>query len=575
MRKRTTLRGFLTERRGLTAAFLLSTLALAIVAPYKSYIMQWLIDAGSRRAAVRSLLVGIGVILASHLLEYVSRDTFTRMACRGIERARGALAEGQLRRPLSRHLSATQGERLSLFTSDMRQIYDDYYMNLFNLIFWGFMGLASVGMLARINPLLMAASLLLGLLPLLIPGYMAKRMKRTRGAYSENLARYTGIVGELLRGFETLTAFGASGYFRRAQGDAAQDNEVAELAMRRELSLSQVLVSLLSWAPSVVILAVGVLLVFDEKISIGQLVTANSLSTFILSPMRLCSSAYAGLKSVAVVRERVENEMNEPEMPDGSEALSEIRTISFEHVGFRYPGAEAPVLSDVSFSVRRGERVAIVGASGGGKSTVIRLLFRYFDEYDGRILINGAPVSSVKRADFYRQVAMIPQTPFVFPDTLFQNVCLYGDYSEAEVEKALREAGLGELLASLPDGLQTSLTGDGRGLSGGQGQRLAVARAMVRGCGLLLVDEATSSLDAVTTARVMEGLLRLPCTELVVTHDIFGDYMRKFDRVIVLENGRVAEEGTFDALLSRGGSFAAMYQNRARNDCDQARDVVS
>lgn len=345
--------------------------------------------------------------------------------------------------------------------------------------------------------------------------------------------------------------------------------------MRRELSLSQVLVSLLSWAPSVVILAVGVLLVFDEKISIGQLVTANSLSTFILSPMRLCSSAYAGLKSVAVVRERVENEMNEPEMPDGSEALSEIRTISFEHVGFRYPGAEAPVLSDVSFSVRRGERVAIVGASGGGKSTVIRLLFRYFDEYDGRILINGAPVSSLKRADFYRQVAMIPQTPFVFPDTLYQNVCLYGDYSEAEVEKALREAGLGELLASLPDGLQTSLTGDGRGLSGGQGQRLAVARAMVRGCGLLLVDEATSSLDAVTTARVMEGLLRLPCTELVVTHDIFGDYMRKFDRVIVLENGRVAEEGTFDALLSRGGSFAAMYQNRARNDCDQARDVVS
>lgn len=575
MRRRTTLRGFLTEKRGLTAAFLLSTLALAIVAPYKSYIMQWLIDAGSRRAAVRSLLVGIGVILASHLLEYVSRDTFTRMACRGIERARGALAEGQLRKPLSRHLSAAQGEALSLFTSDMRQIYDDYYMNLFNLIFWGFMGLASVGMLARINPLLMAASLLLGLLPLLIPGYMAKRMKRTRGAYSENLARYTGIVGELLRGFETLTAFGASGYFRRAQRDAAQDNETAELAMRRELSLSQVLVSLLSWAPSVVILAVGVLLVFDEKISIGQLVTANSLSTFILSPMRLCSSAYAGLKSVAVVRERVENEMNEPEMPDGSEVLSEIRTISFEHVGFRYPGAEAPVLSDVSFSVRRGEKVAIVGASGGGKSTVIRLLFRYFDEYDGRILINGAPVSSVKRADFYRQVAMIPQTPFVFPDTLYQNVSLYGDYSEAEVEKALREAGLGELLASLPDGLQTSLTGDGRGLSGGQGQRLAVARAMVRGCGLLLVDEATSSLDAVTTARVMEGLLKLPCAELVVTHDIFGDYMRKFDRVIVLENGRVAEEGTFDGLLSRGGSFAAMYQNRAQNDCDQAQDVVS
>lgn len=213
MKKRTTLRGLLTKKKGLTAAFLISTLALAVVAPYKSYIMQWLIDAGNRRAAVLSLLTGIGVILASHILEYFSRDTFTRMACRGVERARGALAEGQLRKPLSRHLAAAQGEALSLFTGDMRQIYDDYYMNLFNLVFWGFMGLASVCMLAKINPLLMLASLLLGLLPLLIPGYMAKRMKRTRAAYSENLARYTGLVGELLRGFETLAAFGAGGLF--------------------------------------------------------------------------------------------------------------------------------------------------------------------------------------------------------------------------------------------------------------------------------------------------------------------------------------------------------------------------
>ena len=267
--------------------------------------------------------------------------------------------------------------------------------------------------------------------------------------------------------------------------------------------------------------------------------------------------------------------MNRPEPPDGSEALSEIQSLSFEHVRFCYPGADAPVLSDMSFSVRRGEKIALVGASGGGKSTAIRLLFRYYDGYEGRVLINGTPVSDFKRADFYRQAAMIPQTPFVFPDTLQQNVCLYGAYSEAEVEAVLREAGLGKLIDALPDGLQTRLTGDGRGLSGGQAQRLAVARAMVRGCGLLLVDEATSSLDAATTARVMESLLKLSCTELVVTHDIFGDYMRRFDRVIVLENGRVAEEGSFDALLSRGGVFAAMYQNRAKDDCGGARDVVS
>lgn len=165
MKKRTTLRGLLTEKKGLTAAFLISTLALAVVAPYKSYIMQWLIDAGNRRAAVLSLLTGIGVILASHILEYFSRDTFTRMACRGVERARGALAEGQLRKPLSHGTWPPRRARpLSLFTGDMRQIYDDYYMNLFNLVFWGFMGLASVCMLARINPLLMLASLLLGLL---------------------------------------------------------------------------------------------------------------------------------------------------------------------------------------------------------------------------------------------------------------------------------------------------------------------------------------------------------------------------------------------------------------------------
>ena len=222
---------------------------------------------------------------------------------------------------------------------------------------------------------------------------------------------------------------------------------------------------------------------------------------------------------------------------------------------------ELPALRDISVSFPSHSKVVLVGASGSGKSTIAKVLYGYFDSYEGEVLINDRNLRDIRRESYYKKVAMIPQMPFLFSDTIYNNLCLYDQYSEEEVKRAVELAGLTEFIKDQQDGLNTALSESGRNLSGGQAQRIAIARALLRKCDVMLVDEATASLDAATTSEVIENLLALDCAVILITHDIFGDYMKKFDMVYYLEEGQIKEQGGFEELLERGGSFSQLYHH--------------
>lgn len=273
--------------------------------------------------------------------------------------------------------------------------------------------------------------------------------------------------------------------------------------------------------------------------TIGTLVTANSLTSFIIGPLRSVSTAMINLHSCLGIRKRVESAMNPPEETVGEEVTEAVTPIQFSHVSFTYPNAEKPALRDVNFTVKAGEKIVLIGASGSGKSTLAKLLYRYYDGYSGSILVGGRELSTLSTESYRRRVAMLPQSPFVFSDTLYNNLCLFEKFTDSEVETAISLAGLGDFVAQLPNGLQTELSENGRNLSGGQIQRIALARALLRRSEVILVDEATSSLDTATTSEIMAQLLSLPATVLVITHDSFGEYMHDFDSVLTVRDGEV------------------------------------
>ena len=559
--RRYTLLGFLLEKRALLTVFVLATAALAVVAPLKTHIMQWLIDSADRMAALRYLGLGIVVVVASHVLEYASRVSYTSALCRCAEDIRRRLAAVYTGQTMQEILDQDSGTALASLTSDIKLIEDEYYMGIFNVAMWGSMGLVSLVMLAMISPVFVVLGILMALIPMMMPKLMGKRLSGARGAYAKDVAAYTGRMNELLKGLEALVTANAVDYFTQSHDKAARQNKEKDLAMRRTVDLATVFISLAGWIPNILILFVTVLLVFDGQITVGTLVTVNSLSSFVIGPARQASNAYANIKSSQALRKKLEDAMNREKASDGGDTIGKIDLVSMEHVSFTYPGAARPALKDVNLNFNKNEKVALVGPSGSGKSTIAKILYRYYGGYSGDARVDGLELGGIARQSYYQKAAMIPQTPFVFSDTIYNNLCLYQKYSDEAVRRAIERAGLKSFVDAQPEGWNTQLTENGRNLSGGQMQRIAAARAILRDSDLILVDEATSSLDVTTTCEVMENLLDLEGTVVVITHDIFGDYMRKFDRICYLENGEIQEQGSFDALLDRDGGFARLYRN--------------
>ncbi len=560
MRKRFSLIGFILEKKALCAVFTVATVILSVAAPLKSYIIQWLLDSGSKTEALQYMASGMGIILLSHIAEYISRDSFARMATKSIEQIRMKLMDVQMHKTMKKYLEENTGDMLSVLTNDMRLLCDGYYMGIFNIIMWGSMGIVALVMLAVISPFILVCAVVLCLLPLLVPKLTAEDLSRKKKAYSEDTAGYTGKVGELLKGEEALITANASSYCIRVHGEAAVSNQKKDYGMRKITNSISVISSLVSWVPNIMILFVGVFMVFEGKITMGYLVTINSLVAFVISPFRAVAGSYAGIKSSSAIKKKIEEMLNLESPETGTQAIAGFSEIVLENVSFAYPGKDRPALNEINFTVRSHEKIAIVGSSGSGKSSLMKLLYRYYEDYGGRISVNGINMHDIHLGSYYDNAAMVPQTPFLFSDTIYNNLCLYRAYPMEQVLRAVEISGLTDFIESQPEGLQTILHENGRNLSGGQVQRIAIARAVLHKCGLLLADEITSNLDVITTDGIMKNLLKLDCAVVVITHDIFGEYMSGFDRIYYLEDGQIKEQGDLDMLLGLHGRFYELYQ---------------
>ncbi len=237
--------------------------------------------------------------------------------------------------------------------------------------------------------------------------------------------------------------------------------------------------------------------------------------------------------------------------------------IRFDDVGFAYPGARRPALTGISLDIPAGATVAIVGPSGAGKTTLANLLLRFWDPASGHILIDGVDLREFELDHLRRRISLVSQDTYLFNDTLRANVALARpDADEAAVRRALDEAALGEFVASLPEGLDTRVGERGVQLSGGQRQRVAIARAFLKNAPTLILDEATSHLDAVSEAQVrgaLDSLMR-DRTTIVIAHRL--STVRHADLIVVLDHGRLAEVGAHAELVVRGGLYARLIHRQ-------------
>ncbi|MCL6517903.1 ABC transporter ATP-binding protein [Alicyclobacillus sp.] len=381
-------------------------------------------------------------------------------------------------------------------------------------------------------------------------------------------------VLETVSGMRVLRAFATAAQDRERFQGVIDDVYEKNVSVARVDSLFDPTIKLLVGTSYLIGLGGGTYLVFRGELTIGQLTAFNVYLGMLIWPMLAIGELINIMQRGNASLDRIESALAHPaDVEDAREPVwVEIpEEIRFDHVTFRYPTAGADNLRDVSLTVRRGETLGIVGRTGSGKTTLLRQLLREYPPGAGRVCINGVPLERIPFERLRGWIGYVPQEPTLFSRSIADNV-RFGQpgATREDILRALDWAGFTDDLATLPEGLDTLVGERGVTLSGGQKQRIALARALVRDPEILLLDDALSAVDARTEARILDNIRRLRRgrTTLIATHRM--PTVAHADRVVVLEDGRVAESGTPEDLLRQAGSWFREQYERQRAESDTA-----
>ncbi|MFN3991772.1 MAG: ABC transporter transmembrane domain-containing protein [Tabrizicola flagellatus] len=412
---------------------------------------------------------------------------------------------------------------------------------------------------------------LTGLVLLIVPAIIVPIVglgRRLRALSRENqdwIASSSGAASEALLSVQTVQAFTHEDATRSQFADVTEKSFAAAKARIRTRAVMTVIVIFLTFAGIVGVLWVGARDVRAEVMSVGALIQFVIYAVMVAGAVGALSEIWGELQRAAGATERLvellgaEDTVQDPVRPI---ALPRpVRgEISFQDVTFRYPARpEASALNGVSLHVKPGETVALVGPSGAGKTTILQLLMRFYDPQSGRITLDGVALPDMARGDFRQAIALVPQDPVIFAASARENI-RFGrlDASDAEVEAAAKAAAAHDFLTALPQGYDSYLGERGVMLSGGQKQRVAIARAILRDAPILLLDEATSALDAESERLVQAAVEKLSegRTTLVVAHRLAT--VKRADRIVVFDQGRIVAQGTHDQLVAEDGLYARL-----------------
>lgn len=540
------------------SALLSGTMNLTI-----SWIMQQLIDLISGQTGALSLraitlcCVGLAAtIIACYMINYCAIPRFMRRALVQYK----SYAFGRM---LKKRVAAFQSENsaayLSALTNDVSTLESDYLVKRISMIVMAVNFFGALAMMLWYSPLFTAVAVGLMLLPLVVSLLTGNGMKRIERRVSDCNAKYTASLKDCLGGFAVVKSFHAE---REIQSLYDTDNralEDAKYKRRRVGNLINLLGTLAGYLAQVgVFLAGGYLAASGKAITAGVVLVFTNLMNFLIQPVTELPTLLAGRKSAYALTEKLAQTLQRgDDLADGGKTATLQDRIELREVSFGYE-AEHEILHGVSAVFEFGKSYAVVGGSGSGKSTLLKLLTGELPCCEGNIYYDGTELRELSGESLVSLTSVIQQNVFTFDASIRDNVTMFRDFPQREMEAAMRRAHLTELVEQRGEDFRCGE--NGKHLSGGEKQRISIARSLLKKASLLVVDEATAALDAQTAHEISQDILLLnDVTRVVVTHTLDGSLLRQYDGILTLKDGKVAEYGKFDELLARKGYFYALY----------------
>ena len=544
-----------------TRVLTISLAALSVIC--FDFMMGFIVDIfsnGETEKFVPIILASIFLIILLFVTEYIDGYVMSSYIKNTVNYLRCDIFTKILNKDMKDFSLDNSGKYISILYNDIKIIEDSLLNNIFLVISSFISFIISLLFLFSISPSIVIFIVIFGILGFVIPNALSKKLIIEKNNYSHNLEEITSVTKDLFSGFEVIKGFNIGSKINTIFKNSSNTVE----STKKKCSILESIIKGFSLSFSVTVylgvLILGGYLMYKGEISVGTAIIIIQLSTHIVGPVKTSISLINQIKSVSLIADKIDEILY-----DSCEDIEEVSLPKFENsievknLDFSYTN-DRKALNNINLTFEKNKKYAIVGESGCGKSTLIKLLMRYYKDYNGDILIDNKDIHKIFSNDLYKNMSMIQQNVFMFDDTIKENIKLLASYSDEEVLNICNRSGLSNLISSLPAGINSLVGENGNKLSGGEKQRIAIARALINNTKILILDESTSALDNETAYNLESSLLSIDdLTLIVVTHKLIKNILLNYDEIIVMKDGMIIEKGSFDYLISLKGYFYSLY----------------
>ncbi len=528
---------------------------------YLARLCQQYLDIGTNSQMndlITLLIKSAAFVVSAFVILYLDKKARYSFVKNAIGRYKDKAFEDITKKSIGEFGADNSGNYISALTNDIKSIEENYLLNTFDMVEMVFTFIISFGMMLWYSWTMTVAVAVLCCIPIIVSLILGDRMTEQEKVISDRNTDFVSLVKDLLTGFSVIKTFKAEREALRLYSGKNLDLEDIRCKKQLTRGMIGIITAIANITVQIGIFGFGAFLVIKGNTTAGVVFAFVQLMGTVLDPISKLPVLVSSRKAAKGLIRKLADYVSKEADGAGEEKLTGIDGgIKFENVTFGYEEGH-DIIKGIDLNLEKGKSYAIVGGSGSGKSTLLNLMMGSYDNYGGSIKIDGKELSDVDKDTIFDIMSVIQQNVFIFDDTIRRNITMFKDFPNEKVEDAINKSGLSALIANKSEDY---LCGEnGKNLSGGERQRISIARSLLKESKVLLVDEATAALDAKTSKSVVDSILALKdITKVVITHKLDESELSKYDSIIVLKNGNIVEEGSFDTLIDDKKYFYSLY----------------